>query len=85
MRGLPVFDGAVDVRHDGRRKTSLANRSTGDIVWRAAFDGAWDTLEVDGTARSASRGADGAGRPVSWVEVNVSAGKKTVVIVPAAR
>ncbi len=79
LRNLPVFDGVVHVRHDGRRKTSLTVRSGGDVVWKAVFEGARDELEVDGAAQRASRGADEAGRPISWITVKLRAGRTAVV------
>jgi hypothetical protein len=79
LRGLPVFEGVIHVRHDGRRRTSLTVRSGRDSVWKAVFDGTWDELEVDGAAQKASRGADEAGRPISWVTVKMSAGRTSVV------
>jgi hypothetical protein len=85
LKGLPVFDAMVDIRHDGRTRTSLTVRAGGPVVWKAVFDGSLDILEVDGAARTASHGPDEAGRPVSWVTVEVAAGRSVIVAVPAAR
>ena len=86
LRGLPVFAGVVDVRHEGRQRTMLNARSAGDFIWRAVFDGHWDDLEVDGVEKHANNATvDEAGRTVSWVEVKMSVGKKVTVSVPAAR
>jgi hypothetical protein len=85
LMGVPVFDAVVDVRHDGRTKSSLAVRSGAAVVWKAVFDGTWDSLEVDGVPRIAWLGTDEAGRPVSWVTVEAAAGSRVVVSVPAAR
>jgi hypothetical protein len=85
LKALPVFDGAIDVRHDGRRRTSLTVRSGGGLVWKAVFDGARDELEVDGQAVKAGRGVDEAGRPVSWVTVDLASGRTVTVTVPAGR
>ncbi|MCX6573424.1 MAG: hypothetical protein NTX99_05475, partial [Candidatus Aminicenantes bacterium] len=85
LKSLPVFDALVDVRHDGRQRTTLNVRSGGDLVWRAVFEGRWDELEVDGVARNATPGLDEAGRPISWVEVTMSAGKTVTVSAPRAK
>jgi hypothetical protein len=85
LRSLPVFDARIDVRHDGRTRTGFTVRAGGPVVWKAVFDGRLDNLEVDGAARTASHGLDEAGRPVSWVTVEVAAGRTAVVAVPAAR
>jgi len=78
LRNLPVFDGFIDVRHDGRQRTSLTVRSGSRIVWKAAFAGAWDEIEVDGASLKAARGLDEAGRPVSWVTVELVPGRTAV-------
>jgi hypothetical protein len=85
LRGLPVFDSTVTVRHEGKRKTSLTLGTGGPVFWKAVFDGAWPALEVDGAPRAASTGTDEAGRPISWVTVEISAGGAVSVSVPAAR
>ncbi|HSA95654.1 MAG TPA: hypothetical protein VLJ16_06375, partial [Acidobacteriota bacterium] len=82
LRNLPVFDGLVDIRHDGRGRTALTRRSGGRIFWKAAFEGERDELEVDGVAREAVHGTDAAGRPVSWVTVEIAAGQRATVAAP---
>jgi hypothetical protein len=79
LRGIPVFDSVVDVRHDGRRGTSFAVRSGGNVVWKAVVEGFWKELTVNGIARKALQGEDEVGRPVSWVMVKLAAGEKAVV------
>ncbi|HSA96355.1 MAG TPA: hypothetical protein VLJ16_09900, partial [Acidobacteriota bacterium] len=34
IRNVPVFDGVIDVRHDGRSRTTLGARSDGEFIWR---------------------------------------------------
>jgi hypothetical protein len=80
LRNVPVFDNAIDIRHDGRLGTSVAVRSGGNVVWKAVVEGRWKELMVDGTARKALQGEDEAGRPVSWVMVKLAAGEKAVVV-----
>lgn len=79
LRNVPVFDGVVQVRHEGRRTTALAVLSGGSVEWRAVVEGRWDELSVDGVSRKALQGLDEAGRPVSWVTVRLAAGEKAVV------
>jgi hypothetical protein len=79
LRNIPVFDSVVDVRHDGRRATSFAVRSGGSVTWKAVVDGSWKELRVNGVAHEALRGRDEAGRPISWVVVELSAGERAVV------
>jgi hypothetical protein len=79
LRNVPVFDGAVAIRHEGRRTTAFAVFSGGGVEWRAVFEGRRDELNVDGVSRKAVQGLDEAGRPVSWVTVKLAAGEKAVV------
>ena len=79
LRGLPVFDGLIDIRHDGRDRARLTRRTGGPIVWKAVFDGTLDALLVDGAARQAEHGTDEAGRPVSWVTVEIAPGRSATV------
>jgi hypothetical protein len=81
---VPVFDAAISVRHDGRRKTTLTVLSGGNIEWKAVFAGEWNEIVVDGVARKAETGRDEAGRPVSWVSLEVSLGRSAVVEVPSS-
>jgi hypothetical protein len=86
LRGLPVFDGIVDARHEGKRRTTLTVRSGGGFLWRAVFEGRWDELEVDGVGKKAEIfDHHESGRPVSWVDIRMSAGKRVTVAVPAGR
>jgi hypothetical protein len=78
LKDLPVFDGVVDVRHDGRLRTSLTVRSRGTVAWKAVFDGTWDEIEVDDLRRKATHGADEAGRPISWTTIEIAAGRTAV-------
>jgi hypothetical protein len=80
LRNVPVFDNAIDIRHDGRRGTSFAVRAGGGVVWKAVVEGRWKELTVNGVAREALQGEDEAGRPVSWVMVKLAAGEKAAVV-----
>ena len=85
LKGLPVFDGLVDVRHDGHSRTTLQVRSGRAFVWQAVFEGVWDELEVDGVARAAEHGEDDAGRPVSRLKIEMSPGKRVTAAVAGRR
>ena len=76
---LPVLGNVVDVRHDGRTRSALANVSGPALAWRAVFDGHWPALFVDGKKLEASWATDEAGRPISWVTVTVPPGKTVSV------
>ncbi len=86
LRQVPIHDAVIDIRHVGRGRTSLAVRSGGMISWKAAFDGVWDELIVDGVAQRALHGRDESGRPISWViESGLRAGDHVTVATPVRR
>ena len=75
LAGVPVLGNVVDVRHDGRTRSTLTNVSGPALAWRAAFDGSWTALFVDGKKVEATHVSDEAGRPISWVTVTVPPGR----------
>jgi hypothetical protein len=79
LRNVPVFDGFIDVRHDGRHRTTCAVHSSSPIAWKAVIEGDWEELEVNGIARKALHGEDTAGRKISLVLVDLAAGERAVV------
>jgi alpha-galactosidase len=74
LEGVPVHGNVVDVRHEGRRRSVLTNRSGPALTWRAAFDGKWKEVIVNGRATEAFQGTDEAGRALSWVVAEVPPG-----------
>jgi len=86
LRHVPIGGAVIDIRHDGRHRTSLAVRSDRTINWKAAFDGVWDELIVDGVARPALHGQDESGRPISWTILSgLHTGDHVTVATPARR
>jgi hypothetical protein len=79
LENVPVFDNQIAVSHTGLGASSLSNQSGPAIRWRAAFQGAFQTLEVDGKARPAEFERDAAGNAESFVIVRV-APKQTVIV-----
>jgi alpha-galactosidase len=79
LAGVPVLGNVIDVRHDGRKRSALTNRSGPGLIWRAAFDGKWRELVVDGRPTIAFRGMDEAGRDLSWVTAEVPQGHTVTI------
>jgi hypothetical protein len=79
LKNVPVFDGLIDVRYDGRLRTACAVRSGAGVGWKAVIEGDWEELEVNGAGRKALHGEDTAGRKISWVIVSLAAGEKAIV------
>ena len=81
---LPVRTNRVSVTHQGNSKTVLTNQSGPALIWQAAFQGAHETLLVNGQAAKASQGKQRSGRAASWVELPVGAGDTVTVEVPVS-
>jgi hypothetical protein len=82
LRNLPIGNGSVTVRHDGERKTSLINQEKTDLNWQAEFPGSFATLVVNGKPINAHTEFLQLGRAVTWVRIQVKAGKSAHVEVP---
>jgi len=67
----------VSVHHEANSLTILANRSDQVLIWRASFQGSYRDILVDGQMMEAQQAADGAGNPISYVDIEVG-GKKQV-------
>jgi hypothetical protein len=78
---IPVWNGAVNIRHDGRGQSSLSNLSGKTITWEARFYGQKPQLKVNGVAQRGRIGQDEAGRATVAARVKVKAGDKCTVTV----
>lgn len=82
LRNLPVGNGTITVRHYGERSTILVNQGEAELNWEPTFPGAFATLVVNGKTISAHIESSKSGRAVTWVRVQVPAGKSARVEVP---
>jgi len=82
IRNLPIRANEVTVRHDGNRKTKIINQRGPAFIWKAAFDGAHETLLVNGKPTQATMEEDSARHSISWVRVIVGGGGTASVEVP---
>jgi len=82
LRNLPIGNGTITVRHYGERSTILVNHGETKLNWEPTFPGAFRTLVVNGKAISAHIESNYYGRAVTWVRVQVPAGKSARVEVP---
>ena len=79
VSGLRVRGQVVDVEHVGDARSALTNHSNKTVRWRAEFTGRAAMLTVDGKTMRAESSLDAMEMPVSWVVVEVPAGKMVVV------
>ncbi|HEX4319307.1 MAG TPA: hypothetical protein VHZ52_00285 [Acidobacteriaceae bacterium] len=79
VSGLHIRGRVVDVEHVGDGRSVLTNHSDTALRWRAEFAGRAAALKVDGKMVRAESSFDEAHQPLSWVMVDVPAGKTVVV------
>jgi hypothetical protein len=82
LRNLPIGNSAITVRHDGERRTTLINKGETELNWEPAFPGAFASLVVNGKTISAHTESRKFGRAITWIRVQVAAGKSARVEVP---
>lgn len=67
MRKLPIFDGTIDVSHEGKCKTVLKNETNKTLEWKAVFSGNCREALLDEKPISFENETDEAGAPVCIV------------------
>lgn len=82
LRNLPIRSNTVTVRHDGMTKTTFTNQHGPALLWLPTFDGAHDTLLVNGRPMKARTEKDAHDRAQSSVRVSVGPGGNVTVEVP---
>jgi len=78
VENVPVWSGLVSVRHESPATTVFANKSARAITWRAMFEGAYEEIKVDGSARKATPCSNAIGKPHSYVDVAMPAKAQAV-------
>lgn len=76
LKNLKVMETKIDVKHQGKTKTTLCNNGTADVNWKAKFPGQHSSIIVNGKEKTASPETDCIGNYFSFITVNVKAGEK---------
>ncbi len=76
IKNVPVFNGKIDVKHEGNIKTTITNVSKEDVVWVASFAGTHDSIDVAGERKTAIQTKVLNQQIVSIIKVTVKAGEK---------
>jgi hypothetical protein len=80
---VPIKGNVISLRHEGEVKTSLTNDAGPQLLWKAYFPGAYDSLQLNGqSVRAHTDTLLANGKPVSWVLVVVGAGETGRVQLP---
>lgn len=76
MEDVAVLGGHVTVRHEGNTYTEFTNNTKNELIWKAAFTGVHNRINVNGKYETTSQETDRIGNKISYVEVKVKAGDK---------
>jgi hypothetical protein len=59
----------ISVKHLSSSKTIFANKSGQAVTWRAMFQGAYDTISVNGKPLPSTQLSDATGKVHSYVDI----------------
>jgi hypothetical protein len=79
VRNLPIRACTVTVRHDGMRQTTFTSQSGPALIWKPTFEGAHESLLVNGRQVKGLVEKDSVGREVTSLRVTVGAGGAVTV------
>ena len=82
LSDVPVLDGSLRLRHEGRESTRLTRQSGSWTRWRAVFAGRHEVLFVDGEPIAVTQRLTLAGEVESFVELDLERGGTRSVSVP---
>lgn len=82
LEHVPVRSNDLSVRHEGTKKTTLANQSGPALSWKACLPGSFDKLLVDGEAIEAQAQSETYEGRVSCVTLDVGARNTRTVQAP---
>jgi hypothetical protein len=79
VKGLPIFDTNVEVKHEGKYKTSFTNRGSKKVVWRASFYGEHKVFYLNNKMVAPKFKVDIQGNIYSYIDVNVISNQTIIV------
>ncbi len=74
VKNVPVFDGYITVRHQGRQLTEIENNTPNGLTWEAAFIGEYPHIRVGDQIHSTVISQDIYGHSISTCTVALPAG-----------
>jgi hypothetical protein len=83
VANIPILGNRITVKHSGRSRTVLTNRSGSELIWRASFPGTHKQLMVNGVGLRAVQGQRLNHVQESYVRIPVGAGESTVAEIEA--
>lgn len=74
IKNVPVFDGYISVKHQGRKATTIKNETGKTLNWVAAFVGKYAQIKVGGKTYNTTQSTDAFGNAISECTVSLPAG-----------
>ncbi|MDE5711225.1 MAG: hypothetical protein K2I27_08925, partial [Bacteroides sp.] len=84
IKNVPVFDGYISVKHQGREATTIENHTGKELNWMASFVGEYKQIKVDGKVYDATQSSDVFGNICSACSISLPAGTslKAEIVTP---
>jgi hypothetical protein len=82
LRNLPIRSNELTIRHEGTGKTVLRNQKGPTLIWRAAFPGAFTSLQVNGRPIRAQQERGPRSGELSYVDLPVAPSTTVSIEVP---
>lgn len=73
VKNVPLFDGYLTVKHQGRGTTTIENHSPNELVWEAAFLGKYEKIVIAGKEYPALLSKDVYGNSLSICTISLPA------------
>lgn len=74
LRNVPMLEGCVSVKHEGRTHTTLTNQTARDLTWRVGFCGNYSQVTCGGKSYPATQRTEASGNVVSEALIPLAAG-----------
>lgn len=79
VKDLPMLGGMINVRHEGRQKSTLTNNTSSSLRWKASFVGEKSNLYADGRKIAVKKDKDVAGNTLISGVVEIRPGETVTI------
>lgn len=76
IENIPVFSGNITIKHEGTNLSIFENNTGKTIIWKAAFPGSHQTININGKDMEATTETDILGNTLSFVETDIKTNEK---------
>ena len=82
LNNVPIFDGTINISHQGNLSTTLENHTEQPILWKATLPVGNESLAINGLNKRALVGITASGVEIAQVEYLVNPGERITVSAP---